>query len=124
MRRGGLLDRLLFRRRAPRDPEAVDQYVVKQLRSLGADLSRPRHVRHFLYFREEGFARRAAEQIERADYTASVTAPSENVPVWTVCAEGYRVIGEETVAGFRAWFEHLAEEYSGEYDGWEPATKP
>jgi hypothetical protein len=124
MRRGGLLDRLLFRRRAPRDPEAVDQYVVKQLRSLGADLSRPRHVRHFIYFQEEGFARRAAEEIERADYTATVTEPSEDVPVWTVRAEGYRVIGEDTVPGFRAWFEHIAADYNGEYDGWEPATKP
>jgi hypothetical protein len=124
MRRGGLLDRLLLRRRAPRDAAAVDQDVVRQLRSLGADLSRPRHVRHFIYFQEEGFARRAAEEIEKADYTTTLTEPSENVPLWTVRAEGFRVIGEETVAGFRAWFEHIADHYNGEYDGWEPATKP
>jgi hypothetical protein len=60
---GGLFGRLL-RRRAPGDAAAVDQDVVRQLRGLGADLTRPRHVRHFLYFEEEGFARRAAEQIE------------------------------------------------------------
>jgi hypothetical protein len=34
------------------------------------------------------------------------------------------VIGEETVPGFRAWFEQVAADYNGEYDGWEPATKP
>jgi hypothetical protein len=121
--RGGLLRRLL-RRGAPRDNAAVDLDVVRQLRGLGADLSRPRHVRHFLYFDEETFARRAAEQIERTDYTTTVTAPSDQVPVWTVCAEGFRVIGPETVSGFRAWFEHVAADYSGEYDGWEPSTKP
>jgi hypothetical protein len=120
---GGLVGRLL-RRRAPRDSAAVDQDVVRQLRGLGADLSRPRHVRHFLYFQEEGFARRAAEQIEKADYDATVAPPSDEVPVWTVRAEGFRVIGEETVPGFRAWFEHIAAGYNGEYDGWEPATKP
>jgi Regulator of ribonuclease activity B len=124
-RRPGLLGLLfLGRRRPPRDAASVDQHVVKQLRGLGADLTRPRHVRHFLYFEQEGFARVAAEQIERADYTTTVTAPSDTVSVWTVCAEGYRVIGEDTVSGFRAWFEQIAAELEGEYDGWEPATKP
>jgi hypothetical protein len=120
---GGLLRRLL-RRSVPRDSAAVDQDVVMQLRALGADITRPRHVRHFLYFEEEGFARRAAEQIEKADYSTTVTAPSDEVAVWTVLAEGFRVIGEDTVPGFRAWFEHVAADYNGEYDGWEPATKP
>jgi hypothetical protein len=123
VRSGGLLG-LLFRRRAPRDTAAVDEDVVRQLRALGADLTLPRHVRHFLYFQEEGFARRAAEQLEKADYTATVSAPSEEIPLWTVVAEGYRVIGEGTVPGFRAWFEQIAADYNGEYDGWEPATKP
>jgi hypothetical protein len=124
MMRSGLLGLLLHRRRAPRDSAAVDQDVVRQLRGLGADLTRPRHVRHFIYFQEEGFARRAAEQIEKADYSATVTAPGDDVPTWTVMAEGFRVIGEDTVPGFRAWFEHVAADYNGEYDGWEPATKP
>lgn len=123
MMSSGLFGRFL-RRRAPRDTAAVDEDVLRQLRRLGADLTRPRHVRHFLYFEEEAFARRAAEQIERADYTATVTEPSDQVPVWTVLAEGFRVIGPETVPGFRAWFEHVAADSDGEYDGWEPATKP
>jgi hypothetical protein len=122
MRRGGLLR--LFLRRRPRDTAAVDQYVVEQLRGLGADITLPRHVRHYLYFQQEGFARAAAEQIERADYTATVTEPNDEIPVWTVRAEGYRVIGSETVPGFRAWFEQVAADFDGEYDGWEPATKP
>ena len=120
---GGLFGRLL-RGRALRDTAAIDEDVLRQLRGLGADLSRPRHVRHFLYFEEEAFARRAAEQVERADYDATVTAPSDEVPVWTVLAEGFRVIGPDTVPGFRAWFEQVAADYNGEYDGWEPATKP
>jgi Regulator of ribonuclease activity B len=123
VRREGLFRRL-FRGRGPRDTAEVDRDVVRQLRSLGADITLPRHVRHFIYFEQEGFARAAAAQIERADYTATVTEPSDQVPVWTVCAEGYRVIGEDTVPGFRAWFEHVAAEFDGEYDGWEPATKP
>jgi Regulator of ribonuclease activity B len=114
----------MMRGKPPSDPARVDQIVVKQLRSLGADLSQPRHVRHFLYFELQSSAQRAAEEIERADYTTSMAVPSEEVPVWTVVAEGYRVIGPDTVAGFRAWFEHVASEHHGEYDGWEPARNP
>lgn len=114
----------MMRGKPPSDSAQVDQIVVKQLRSLGADLSRPRHVRHFIYFELQSHAQRAAEEIERADYTTSITAPSDEVPVWTVVAEGYRVIGPDTVPGFRAWFEQVASEHQGEYDGWEPSRSP
>ncbi len=117
------LDRMM-RGKPQNDPAEVDQIVVKQLRGMGADLSRPRHVRHFLYFERQSNAQRAAEEIEHADYTTTITAPTEEVPVWTVVAEGFRVIGSDTVVAFRAWFEHVAAENHGEYDGWEPAKKP
>jgi hypothetical protein len=114
----------MMRGKPPSDSAKVDQIVVKQLQSLGANLSLPRHVRHFLYFELQSSAQRASEEIERADYTTSISAPSEEIPVWTVVAEGYRVIGSDTVAGFRAWFEQVASEHQGEYDGWEPARNP
>jgi hypothetical protein len=114
----------MMRGKPPSDAAKVDQIVVKQLRSLGADLSRPRHVRHFLYFELQSHAQRAADEIERADYNTTIQPPKEEVPVWTVVAEGFRVIGPETVPGFRAWFEQVASEHQGEYDGWEPARSP
>jgi len=119
----GFIDRML-RGKPPSDPAEVDRIVLRQLRSLGADLSLQRHVRHFLYFQVQSNAQRAVEEIERADYTTTITPPSEEVPVWTVVAEGFRVIGPDTVAGFRAWFEQVASECHGEYDGWEPARSP
>jgi hypothetical protein len=119
----GFFDRLL-RGTPPQDTAALDQLVVRQLRGLGADLAQPRHVRHFLYFEREDDARRAAEEIERADYGVTVTAPHADIAQWTVLAEGFRVIGPETVPGFRAWFEEVAAGFGAEYDGWEPATKP
>jgi Regulator of ribonuclease activity B len=114
----------LIRGKPPRDTAALDELVLKQLRGLGCDLTQARHVRHFLYFEEASLARRAADELELADYTATVKEPSDDVSVWTVVGEGFRVIGPETVPGFRAWFEQLAAEHRGEYDGWEPATKP
>jgi Regulator of ribonuclease activity B len=119
---GSFLERLM-RRARPKDPAALDHLVIAQLRGLGADLTQPRHVRHFLYFDDEGNARPAAAEIERAGYDVTIRPPNEAAP-WTVVAEAYRVVGPDTVAGFRAWFEQIAADRNGEYDGWEPASKP
>ena len=43
---------------------------------------------------------------------------------WCVKADGHRTVGPDTVAAFRAWFESVAAEHDGEYDGWEAAAKP
>jgi Regulator of ribonuclease activity B len=119
----GFLERLL-RGKPPEDTAALDQLVVRQLRGLGADLAKARHVRHFLYFEHERDARAAADEIAEADYDVSVTAPEEDEPNWLVVGQGYRVIGADTVAGFREFFEQVSERHHGEYDGWEPAAKP
>ena len=39
-------------------------------------------------------------------------------------ADGQRILGPETVAAFRSWFENVAAQHNGEYDGWEAAAKP
>ena len=120
---GGFIDRLL-RGKPPESPQAADRLVIRQLQGLGADLTRPRHVIHFLYFDSESDARGAAEELDSADYEVSVMSPHDKVPQWTVRAEGYRVVGATTVEAFRTWFEQLAAEFHGEYDGWEAASKP
>jgi hypothetical protein len=119
----GFLDRLL-RGTRPATTAEVDRLVVRQLEGRGADLSQPRHVLHFIYFPVETDARDAAEELDRAGYDATVTPPTDEIAQWCVRAEAYRVIGFTTVEGFRAWFEQLAAEFRGEYDGWEAAAKP
>jgi hypothetical protein len=41
-----------------------------------------------------------------------------------VRAEGSRVVDETTVVAFRAWFERVAADHAGEYDGWESPSAP
>jgi Regulator of ribonuclease activity B len=41
-----------------------------------------------------------------------------------VRADGQRIVGGDTISAFRAWFERVAAEHGGEYDGWEAARKP
>jgi hypothetical protein len=111
-------------RRAPKTPAEADRIALKQLEKLGADLTKPRHVIHFVYFEAEQPAREAATTIEQAGYSTNVVAPDERYKEWRVHADSTRVISETTVDGFRSWFEHIASVHGGEYDGWEAARSP
>jgi hypothetical protein len=101
-----------------------DALALRHLEARGADLSKPRHIIHFLYFAEESDARATATAVEDAGWTVVVEQPSETISEWTVRADQTRVVSSATVGSFRAWFEHVAAEHRGEYDGWEAAAKP
>jgi len=111
-------------RRRPRTPADADRRALRQLEALGADLTKPRHVIHFVYFDDETSAQRAATEIEKAGYATKIVAPDERFRDWRVHADATRVIGHTTVDGFRSWFEQVALTYGGEYDGWEAARTP
>jgi hypothetical protein len=116
---------LLRRRRsAPSTGRESDAQTLRRLEALGAKLSRARHVIHFLSFVEQGDARSAAEAIERAGWESTVTAPETASGLWEVRGEGERVVDDTTVGAFRSWFERIAGERNGTYDGWEAAAKP
>ena len=109
---------------APAPGAHTDRFVLRQLEELGADLTQPRHVTHFLYFANESDARGAADVIEKAGYQLTVTPPDENIAQWSTRAETARVVDATTVEAFRTWFEQIATEFRGEYDGWEAAAQP
>jgi hypothetical protein len=111
-----LLDR--FRQKRPPAPE-LDLLLVRRLRSVGADLTRPRPIAHFLDFGSEADARAAAVEIEAGGYEVTVTAPAASDDPWSLRAQGARVVDETTISVFRSWFERIAAAYAGEYDGWE-----
>jgi hypothetical protein len=119
----GFLDR--FRTSGlPQSPLEADALAIRQLVKAGADLAKPRHLIHFAYFASEEDARAAAETIEAASWSAAVEPPGETIAEWSVRADGERVVGPDTISAFRSWFEHVAAEHGGEYDGWEAASKP
>lgn len=118
-----LVDRMRYGG-APKTPQEADSLALRQLAGRGADLSKPRHVIHYLYFATEEDARSAAEAITEAAWTTAVDPPSEAIGQWCVKADAHRTVAPDTVAAFRSWFESVAAEHRGEYDGWEAAAKP
>ena len=107
-----------------RDPAELDKLSLRHLEKLGANLTLPRHVIHFLYFDLEEDARRAADDVPEAGWDATVESPEEDGGQWVVRAEATRVVDATTVPSYRAWFEQGAANCNGEYDGWEAAAKP
>ena len=119
----GFLDRIR-NKRAPTTPQETDELVLRELAAQGADLTKPRHVIHYLYFTSEPDAQAAGDVIEQAEWETTLRPPDESIAEWSLRADGYRVIGTATVGAFRAWFEQIAAECEGEYDGWEASAKP
>jgi Regulator of ribonuclease activity B len=107
-------------------PEKGDKQVLKQLRRLGANLSRPREVVHFLYFPTQVAAEQASHQLRGEGYMIDVRPAAnaaDNPPnPWLMEARNYAVVDESNVQAMRQKFECLAEAGSGEYDGWEAAA--
>jgi Regulator of ribonuclease activity B len=121
----GFLDRF---RHPVEDASAADgdQLIVRQLRLLGADLSRPREVLHFVYFPTKEDAEDAATELRDEGYTVEVqpSADADTDPPnpWLALARKDAVVDEASVTVIRPRFEALAAERSGEYDGWEAAA--
>ena len=101
-----------------------DALILAQLRSAGADLTRPRHVVHYMYVPDEYRARAAASAISAAGYETRVGEPLPGYETWSVIAETTAIVDATTVVPTRATLEGIAAEHDGEYDGWEAAATP
>jgi regulator of ribonuclease activity B len=113
-----------FLRREPTPtltPREGDRRILEELRNLGADLSRPRHVIQYLYFPDEEGARGAAATLAASGYEVRVNPPGDAVPDWNAIAETHVVVDERWVDEMRPRFEAVAAANGGEYDGWEAA---
>lgn len=120
--------RILGRRRkddeSTADLDKEDRHVLNVLASRGADLTKARHVIHFLLFRDGAGARRAAATIEQAGYMTRLEERDAAGGEWLLRAESTRVVDGQTMLAFRRWFEMIAEDFDGEYAGWEASAKP
>jgi hypothetical protein len=116
-------DRIRYHR-PPKTPQEADALALRQLESRGANMTKPRHVVHFLLFDAEANARAASETIQATSWRANVEAPTETRPEWAVRADDERIVSADTIASYRSWFEQVAVQHHGEYDGWEAKAKP
>jgi Regulator of ribonuclease activity B len=100
-----------------------DRFVVEQLRQQGADLSRPRNIKHYLYFPSQSVANQAAQAFQVMGFSSEVREGADHKS-WLALAKGATLVNQETVAKMRSQFTELASILSGEYDGWEASPEP
>jgi hypothetical protein len=117
------LDRIRYHR-PPKTPQEADALALRQLESRGANMTKARHVVHFLLFGEERDATAASDTIQATSWRASVEPPTETRTEWSVRADDERIVNADTIASYRSWFEQIAAQHHGEYDGWEAKAKP
>lgn len=94
------------------NPDDAD--LLAMMKDAGTDLSRTREVGHFVLFDGEQEARGAAAAVP-SDHETEVYE-SEG---WVLHAWHQAVLGEEYLLSARPFWESLARQYGGEYDGWD-----
>ena len=114
----------MLRGKPPATAEEADLITIQKLAGMRADLSQPRQIVHFLELWSGLAVEEAKDALERAGYEVTVEQPDEETTHYLVRAEAVRVVSSTTVPAFRAWFEKLAAEHGGEYEGWEAARTP
>ena len=103
-----------------------DRLIVEQLRSIGADLSKPREVLHYLYLPTQEAADAARKELEPRGYAVEIR-PAAGPPgpnPFLCLATIEEVVSVESARKSREAFTAIAAAHDGEYDGWEAAGTP
>lgn len=94
----------------------LDWPTIEDLLRAGADLSRPRHTRHLLYFPSQDLAMRAKAMLQTSERSIQVQkVDGEHLLILEVTM----VVNAQTIASLRGELEQMAAQYGGGYDGWE-----
>jgi hypothetical protein len=106
-------------------PTPEDLRLLDLLREEhGADLTRPRSVRLFMYFPSEKLAFEAGKLLHSGRFNVVGLEPAEPEERWGVRAEGRLQLDHVNVGDFRGRFEGVARSFGGTLERWEASAKP
>jgi hypothetical protein len=111
----------LFKKRDRQGPTDLDAATLRAFRDHGSDLTRPRHVQHFLYFPDSATAHAAAAEIAPHGWECTVRPPLEGSSEFALVCEATTMADEAAVAVWHELFGGVAARHGGEHDGWEAA---
>jgi hypothetical protein len=101
-----------------------DLLLLSHLLRAGADLAKPRHVLYYLYFNDRAAAETAASAATASSFAARIREPMPEDPNhWgVVCERKSYVLSMDIVRDNTDYFEELAAQFGGVYDGWEASA--
>ena len=109
-----------------------DREVLAAMASHGADLSKPAHTIHYLYFKSMAAAEAAADELRAAGYEdldvhrapgGSLLKRLFGPRQFSCIAETHAVPSEAAVFATTDRMNALAAKYGGDYDGWEASVE-
>lgn len=101
-----------------------DLLVLDQLRQVGADFQKPRHVLYYLYFSDRQGAEGASAEAAARGFEVSLRDPLPEYPDnWALVCELHDTVLQLTdVRDNTDLFEALAASHGGTFDGWEASA--
>ena len=105
------------------DAAAADMSVIEQLRENGADLSKARHVKAYLFFRTKRDADGATADLASQGFQGSLGS-NEAADSWLATVELEMVVSSQSIAELSARLHAIADRHDGDYDGWEASAAP
>jgi hypothetical protein len=110
----------------------ADRQLLAVMKSHGANLTKPAHTIHYLYFKSLEAANSAAEQLQAAGYQNIRTHRAPIKSLWkrwfgpkqfSCIAETHVVPREADVFATTDHMNALAAKFGGQYDGWEASIE-
>lgn len=109
-----------------------DRQVLAAMASHGADLSKPAHTIHYLYFGSNDSANAAANELRAAGFQNVRVHRSPPTTFWerlfgsksfSCIAETHAIPSESAVFATTDRMTELARKFAGDYDGWEASIE-
>lgn len=109
-----------------------DRQLLAAMKSYGADLTKPAHTVHYLYFKSMESAGAAAAELQAAGYENLRVHRSPSKNFWqrlfgpreySCIAETHAVPSESGVFATSDLMASMAEKFGGVYDGWEASVE-
>lgn len=98
-------------------PKEIDAKVVENIIRFGGDLDEERPVDFFFYFPTEYAATQVEVKLINLGFDTNVYQLEQNEQ-WSLTANKKMQVSTERIYEISLWFEQIAEEKEGEYDGW------
>lgn len=95
----------------------LDRKTLEHL-EVRSEIGKSHLVLHYLYFRQEDSANNAADELRSSQFVVEIRIASGEQQ-WQVLAKHQIVPTAAAIAAVRRQMEQIADENSGEYDGWE-----
>ncbi|HSP81465.1 MAG TPA: ribonuclease E inhibitor RraB [Myxococcaceae bacterium] len=116
-----LVERLVEEWHPTQEPAVEERPAPEPARETSAEELRPGQLSHYLYFRAQKEGQAVAAELKKRGFEVESRKSADGVK-WLVLAT-HRLESVEDFPNVRDALEQLAEQHSGEYDGWELAPR-